>query len=218
MNIVMMGAPGAGKGTQADLMERRLRLPHVASGDLFRENIKNNTDLGKQVRAILDRGDLVPDSVTIGMIRQRMSQPDCAQGIILDGFPRTIQQAEALDTLFAERADRLNRVLYIKIDNDVLVGRLAGRWFCKICQTPYNVVSSPPKVAGVCDRDGGELIQRPDDRPETVAHRLRVYFDQTSPLIEHYRAKGLLSEINGEQGIEQVYGDIVQQIEGATQP
>jgi adenylate kinase len=213
MNIVLMGAPGAGKGTQADMMQQRLQLPHVASGDLFRENIKNGTELGKQVEAVLKRGDLVPDSITIDMIRQRMSKLDCAQGIILDGFPRTVKQAEALDDLFAERGDKLNRVLYVKVANEKLVERLAGRWFCKVCQTPYHLVYNPPKVAGVCDKDGGELIQRPDDRPETVANRLKVYFEQTSPLIDYYRQRGLLSEINGEQDIEKVYADIVRTLE-----
>ncbi len=210
MNMVLMGAPGAGKGTQAEMMEERLGWPHVASGDLFRENIKAGTELGKQVKAILERGDLVPDNLTIDMIRQRISQPDCANGIILDGFPRTAHQADALDALFAERNDRLDHVLYIKVANDVLVERLAGRWFCKICQTPYHLRYNPPTLPGVCDKDGGELIQRPDDRPETVANRLKVYFEQTSPLIEHYGRKGLLQEINGEQDIEKVYGDIVQ--------
>ena len=217
MNIVLMGAPGAGKGTQADLMQARLSLPHVASGDLFRENVRNETDLGKQVKAIMDRGDLVPDSITIDMIRRRMSNPDCARGIILDGFPRTLNQSAALDALFAERSERLERVLYIKVASEKLVERLAGRWFCKLCQTPYHLVYNPPKAAGKCDRDGGELIQRPDDRPETVINRLKVYFDQTSPLIAHYADRGLLSEIDGEQDIDKVYEDIRLALEGQKQ-
>ena len=208
MNIILMGAPGAGKGTQADLMKERLKLPHVSSGDLFRENIRNHTELGKQVKAILDHGDLVPDSLTIAMIRERVNKPDCAHGLILDGFQRTIAQADALDALFAESNERVQHVLYVKVAGEKLIERLAGRWFCKICQTPYHIVYNPPQVAGVCDKDGGELIQRPDDRPETVTNRLKVYFDQTSPLIEHYRRKGLLTEINGEQDIEKVYADI----------
>lgn len=214
MNIILMGAPGAGKGTQAQLMEKRLHLPHVASGDLFRENIRNETELGKKVKAILERGDLVPDSLTIDMIRRRISKADCANGVILDGFPRTIAQAGALDDLFAERGEKVDRVLYVKVANEKLMERLAGRWFCKICQTPYHIVYNPPKVPGVCDKDGGELIQRPDDRPETVANRLKVYFEQTSPLIEYYRQRGLLVEINGEQDIEKVYADIVQTLDG----
>jgi adenylate kinase len=200
------------------MMEQRMGLPHVASGDLFRENIRNGTDLGKQVNAILDRGDLVPDSITIDMIRQRMSKPDCSGGIILDGFPRTINQAIALDALFAERNQQLDHVLYIKVANEKLVERLAGRWFCKTCQTPYHVAYNPPKVTGICDRDGGELIQRPDDRPETVTNRLRVYFEQTAPLIAHYQERGLLSEINGEQDIEKVHTDIRLVLEGQKQP
>jgi adenylate kinase len=208
MNIILMGAPGAGKGTQADLMQQRLSLPHVSSGDLFRENIRNGTPLGKQVKAILDRGDLVPDSITIAMIRERIAQPDCAHGLILDGFPRTIPQADALDALFAERGGRVDRVVYVKVASEKLVERLAGRWFCPVCQTPYHIVHNAPKVAGRCDREGAELIQRPDDRPETVANRLKVYFDQTTPLIEHYARKGVVAEVNGDQDIEQVYAEI----------
>ena len=217
MNIVLMGAPGAGKGTQADMLQERLGLPHVASGDLFRENIRNETELGNQVKAILTKGDLVPDSITIEMIRQRMSEADCIRGIILDGFPRTINQAAALDALFTERHGQLDRVLYIKVANAKLIERLAGRWFCSVCQTPYHLVYNPPKIKGICDKDGGELIQRPDDRPETVTNRLRHYFDQTAPLISHYAERGLLSEINGERDIEQVHADIRLVLDGQKQ-
>ncbi len=214
MNIILMGAPGAGKGTQAELMQQRLHLPHVASGDLFRDNIKRETDLGKQVKAILARGDLVPDDITIDMIRQRISQSDCAQGVILDGFPRTITQADALGKLFAERGGKVDRVLLVRVPQDKLLERLAGRWFCKICQTPYHVLWNPPQAAGVCDKEGGELIQRTDDRPEVVANRLKEYFEKTRPLINYYRSERLLTEINGEQDIEQVYGDIVRALDG----
>jgi adenylate kinase len=212
MNIVLMGAPGAGKGTQADLMKARLQLPHVASGDLFREQIKNETELGKQVKAILARGDLVPDDVTIAMIRQRMSQPDCAKGIILDGFPRTVQQAEALGKLFAERGQKVEHVLYVKVAESALLKRLSGRWFCKVCQTPYHVEYNPSKIAGVCDRDGGELIQRPDDKAEVVANRLTKYFNDTMPVIAYYRQQGVLREVDGAQEIEQVYAAVVKVI------
>ncbi|MEP7199395.1 MAG: adenylate kinase [Chloroflexota bacterium] len=212
MNIVLMGAPGAGKGTQADLMEQRLHLPHVASGDLFRDNIKRGTPLGQRVEAILKRGDLVPDSVTIDMIRQRMSQSDCAHGVILDGFPRTIAQADALDALFAERHDQLDRVLFVNVAKEKLMERLAGRWFCKICQTPYHIKYHPPQTAGVCDKDGGELIQRNDDRPEAVANRLEKFFNDTTPLIAHYQRKGVLAEIDGEQDIDAVYADIARTV------
>ena len=208
MNIVLMGAPGAGKGTQADMMELRLHFPHVASGDLFRTNIRNGTELGKRVKAILDSGDLVPDSITIDMIRQRMTNPDCANGIILDGFPRTIPQADALDALFAERNDKLDRVLYIKVSDDKLMERLSGRWSCPICQTAYHIKYNPPKIPGKCDKEGGVLIQRPDDKSEVVANRLQKYNLETAPLIEHYRHKGILAEISGEQDIEKVYADI----------
>ncbi|MBI5878350.1 MAG: adenylate kinase [Chloroflexi bacterium] len=208
MNIILMGAPGAGKGTQADLMKQRLRVPHVSSGDLFRENIRNSTVLGKQVKAILDRGDLVPDSVTIAMIGQRIAQPDCSRGLILDGFPRTIPQAEALDALFVGQGGRVDHVVYVKVASEKLVERLAGRWFCKVCQTPYHIIHNPPRIAGQCDREGGELIQRPDDRPETVSNRLKVYFDQTAPLIAYYAKQGVLAEVNGDQDIERVYAEI----------
>jgi len=217
VNIVLMGAPGAGKGTQADMVHERLGLPHVASGDLFRENVRNETELGKQVKAILNKGDLVPDSITIAVIRQRMSKPDCARGIILDGFPRTITQAAALDALFAERGEQLNRVIYIKVANEKLIERLAGRWFCSVCQTSYHVVYNPPRTKGICDKDGGELIQRPDDRPETVTNRLRRYLEETTPLISHYAERGLLSEINGEQDIEKAHADIRLVLAGQTQ-
>lgn len=217
MNIVLMGAPGAGKGTQADLMQERLGVPHVASGDLFRENIRNQTDLGKQVKAILERGDLVPDSITIDMIRRRMENADCARGILLDGFPRTLNQAAALDALFAERNEKLDRVIYIKVASDKLMERLAGRWFCPTCQTAYHIKYNPPKVAGKCDKDGSALIQRPDDRPETVANRLQKYLNDTTPLIAHYVERGLLSEINGEQEIDKVYDDIRLALEGQPQ-
>jgi adenylate kinase len=212
MNIVLMGAPGAGKGTQADLMKARWQLPHVASGDLFREHIKNDTELGKQVKAILARGDLVPDDVTIAMIRQRMSQPDCAQGILLDGFPRTVQQAEALGKLFVERSNRVDHVVFVQVAESALLKRLSGRWFCKVCQTPYHIEYNPPKVAGVCDRDGGELIQRPDDKVAVVANRLTKYFNDTLPVIEYYRQQGVLREVDGAQDIEQVYADVVKVI------
>jgi adenylate kinase len=208
MNIVLMGAPGAGKGTQADVMEQRLHVPHVASGDLFRTNIRNGTELGKRVKAILDSGDLVPDSITIDMIRQRMANPDCANGIILDGFPRTIPQADALDALFAERHDKLERVLYIKVSDDKLMERLSGRWSCPICQTAYHIKYNPPKIPGKCDKEGSDLIQRPDDKSDVVANRLRKYNLETAPLIAHYQRKGILTEINGEQDIEKVYADI----------
>jgi len=214
MNIVLMGAPGAGKGTQAELMQARLHLPHVASGDLFRDNIKRETDLGKQVKEILARGDLVPDTITIDMIRQRISQPDCANGVILDGFPRTIAQADALERLFRERGGKVDRVLFVKVAQDKLTERLAGRWFCKVCQTPYHVLWNPPRVPGRCDREGAELIQRNDDRPEVVANRLQKYFEETMPLIDYYRKQGLLTEIDGEQVIEKVYGDIVRTLDG----
>lgn len=214
MYLILLGAPGAGKGTQAELLSERLGLPHVASGDLFRENLKNQTELGLLARGYMDRGELVPDNVTIAMVRQRLERPDCARGVILDGFPRTLTQARALDETLTQMGKALGGVFYIKVSEEELVRRLAGRWLCRQCQAPYHMVFSPPVQAGVCDACGGELYQRDDDRPETVRERLRVYLEQTAPLIAHYRGGGLLVEINGEQDIEAVNAELLAAIGG----
>jgi adenylate kinase len=204
MYLVLLGPPGAGKGTQAERLEEELHLPHVSSGELFRENMKNETELGLLAKGYIDRGDLVPDDVTIAMIRARLQRPDCEQGAILDGFPRTQAQAEALDRMLAEMERGLDGVLYIAVPDEVLVRRLSGRWLCSQCQTPYHTAFSPPTKEGICDACGGELYQREDDKPETVRARLEVYRRQTAPLIDYYRQAGLLVEVDGAGGIETV--------------
>ncbi|MBC7248799.1 MAG: adenylate kinase [Anaerolineae bacterium] len=207
--IVLLGAPGAGKGTQATYLEEELGIPHVSSGDLFRENLREETELGKLARTYMDRGELVPDEVTIAMVKERLARPDCAEGVILDGFPRTIAQAQALDGILAEKGHKIGVVPYIKVADEVLLARLAGRWTCRQCGAIYHQLFSPPKVAGRCDECGGELYQRADDTPETQRRRIEVYFQQTTPLIEHYRERGLLVEIDGEQPIERVRADLL---------
>jgi adenylate kinase len=202
--IVLLGPPASGKGTQADQLRETLKLPHVASGDLFRENIKNETDLGLKAKAYMDHGELVPDDVTIAMVMERLGRPDCAPGALLDGFPRTLAQAEALDRALAARGDRISVVPYITVPDEVLVERVSGRRLCRVCGASYHIRFKPPQQPGVCDKDGGELCQRDDDKPETVRKRLQVYWERTSPLIDYYRRHGVLVEINGDQPIEAV--------------
>jgi adenylate kinase len=207
--IVLLGPPGVGKGTQAKILSERASLPHISSGDLFRENIKNETELGKQAQSFIKKGELVPDDVTIRMIRDRLSRPDCMKGALLDGFPRTIVQAEALDNLLAEFGGSVTSVPYITADESILVERLCGRWTCRENGHIFHEKHNPPKQAGVCDLDGSELYQRDDDKSETVLHRIQVYFEQTAPLIEYYRNRGLLIEINGAQDIETVAASLL---------
>lgn len=202
--LVMLGAPGAGKGTQANLLAQNVGLTHVSSGDLFRENIKNETELGKLAKSFIDRGELVPDDVTIKMVEDRLSREDCGKGAILDGYPRTTAQAEALDVSLAELGGQIDLVPFISVPEEVLMARLTGRWTCKACGHIYHTMFNPPRQAGICDLDGAELYQRPDDSPETVANRIKVYFEQTAPLIEYYREKGVLAEIAGDQDIKVV--------------
>jgi adenylate kinase len=202
--IVLLGPPASGKGTQAAQLCEALKLPHVSSGDLFRENIKNKTELGLKAKTYMDRGDLVPDDITIAMVMERLSRPDCVPGAILDGFPRTLAQAEALDRALAARGDRISVVPNITVPDEVLVERVSGRRLCRVCGESYHIRFKPPRQPGMCDKDGGELYQRDDDKPETVRKRLQVYWEQTSPLIEYYRRKGVLVEINGDQAIDSV--------------
>jgi adenylate kinase len=207
--LVFLGGPGAGKGTQAERLSKTLGIPQISTGDLFRENLKQETELGLLAKGYMERGELVPDNVTVGMVRARLSRIDCAQGAILDGFPRTVAQAEALEDLLADMGTRLSVVPYIKVPEDVLLARLAGRWTCRQCGAMYHELFSPPHKAGVCDKCGGELYQRPDDAPETQKHRITVYFDQTAPLIDYYRDKGLLVEIDGRPGIEEIQAELL---------
>jgi adenylate kinase len=206
--IVLLGPPASGKGTQAARLREALNLPHVASGDLFRENLKNETDLGLKAKSYMDRGELVPDDVTIAMVMERLGRPDCAGGALLDGFPRTIAQAEALARELAARGNKISVVPNIVVPDEVLVERVSGRRLCRVCGEAYHVRFNPSKQPGVCDNNGGELYQRDDDYPETMRQRLKVYWRQTSPLIEYYRQQGALVEIDGDQSIDAVWADL----------
>jgi adenylate kinase len=207
--LVLLGPPGAGKGTQAQIISEKLVLPHISSGDIFRENLKAQTDLGKLAKGFMDRGELVPDDVTIAMIRERLARPDAQNGALLDGFPRTPAQAQALDAMLVDFGGRVNGVPYIKVPEDVLVERLTGRWTCRAEGHVFHEKFNPPRKAGVCDFDGSELYQRDDDKAETVMRRIRVYLEQTMPLINYYQDQGKLLEIDGTQSIEKVSKDLM---------
>jgi len=207
--IVLLGPPGVGKGTQAKLIAETTGLPHVSSGDLFRENIKNETELGKLAQSFMNKGELVPDDVTISMIRDRLSRPDCKGGALLDGFPRTTVQADSLASLLVEFDGKVNYVPYITASETTLIERLSGRWTCKAQGHVFHEKHNPPQRTGLCDFDGSQLYQRDDDRAETVTRRIQVYFAQTAPLIAYYRERGLLSEIDGAQPIEKVTADLL---------
>ena len=204
MRIILLGPPGAGKGTHAGTISALKSVPHVASGDLFRKHQQEETELGILAGSFMSKGELVPDEVTIRMIEQRLGEDDCWQGIILDGFPRTVTQATALDQLFASLDHKLDLVLYLAVSEDELVRRLGGRITCRNCQTPYNLVSSPPKIENVCNQCNGELYQRPDDTADAVRQRIQVFTQQTIPLVDYYTSKGILTEIDGEQDISEV--------------
>lgn len=207
--IVLLGPPGAGKGTQAKVLAEKFNLPHISSGDIFRENIKNGTALGKLANTYISQGELVPDDVTIAMIRERFSRSDCVNGAILDGFPRTPAQADALCEMLKEFDGRVNLVPFITAPVEVLIERLAGRWTCRMCGRVYHERFNPPKQHGICDADGGDLYQREDDKAETVVHRIEVYQKQTAPLIDYYKERGVLAEINGFAPIEEVSAQLM---------
>jgi adenylate kinase len=207
--LVLLGAPGSGKGTQATRLARHLGLLHVSSGDIFRSNLEDGTPLGKIARQYLDRGELVPDDVTIGMVRERLQRDDAAAGAVLDGFPRTIEQAQALESMIAELGGMLQAVLYIEVGEAALINRLTGRWMCRAQGHIYHQEFNPPKKAGICDIDGSELYQRADDSLQTVTHRIRVYLEQTAPLIDYYRKRGQLVTIEGEHPIEEITRQMV---------
>jgi adenylate kinase len=213
--IVLLGPPGAGKGTQAQIIAEKYELVHVSSGDLFRENLKNETDLGKLAQTFMKRGELVPDDVTIAMVRDRLSRPDCRNGALLDGFPRTPAQAEALSRMLQELGGAVNLVPYICVPEEILVERLGGRWTCRANGHVFHEKFNPPAVAGICDEDGSELYQRDDDKPETVKNRIKVYQEQTAPLITYYQEKGLLVEVDGTKPIEAVTTDLLHAIDKA---
>ncbi len=198
MYTIFLGAPGAGKGTQAAALAEQLNLAHLASGDLFRQAVDRGTELGKQAKTYMEKGELVPDELTTKMILERLMAPDYLGGAILDGFPRTLPQAEALEKALAEMNRAIDKVIYIRVSEEELQKRLSGRWICRNCQTPYHAINSPPNVMGKCDKCGGELYQRPDDTVEAIKRRLQVYFTETAPLIDYYRASGKLVEVEGE--------------------
>ena len=206
--VVMLGPPGAGKGTQAKLLAKDLDVPHVSSGDMFRDHLGRKTELGLLAKGYMDRGDLVPDDVTVRMVIERISRPDCQNGVILDGFPRTLEQAEALEKRLAERQQGITVVPLIKVPDEEVVKRLTARRVCRDCGEVYNLLFKPSSVEGVCDACGGELYQRDDDNAEAAHNRLYTYYKETSPLIGYYFAKGLLAEVNGEQAIEAVQADL----------
>jgi len=204
MYLVLLGAPGAGKGTQAAMISRKLGLAHIASGDLFRQAVEKGTKLGRLVKDYMDKGLLVPDKVTVQVISERLDEPDCETGCVFDGFPRTVEQAKALDKALAGRGKAIDKAIYIEVSEEELLERISGRWICGQCQAPYHEVTSPPKVAKKCDKCGGELYQRSDDTPETVTERLKVYFRQTTRVLDYYRGKGKLVKVDGKLGIEEV--------------
>jgi adenylate kinase len=206
--IVLLGPPGAGKGTQAKLVSGKLKMPHISSGDIFRENLKNKTELGDMAGGYINRGELVPDDVTIAMIKDRLSRPDCREGALLDGFPRNAAQAEALDEMLGDLNGSVIAVPYIKVAEEILINRLTGRWTCPVCSRVYHEKFNPPKVVGRCDYDNAELYQRDDDKAETVTQRIRVYLEQTQPLIDYYQSEGVLLEVDGAQAIDAVAADL----------
>jgi adenylate kinase len=207
--IVLLGPPGAGKGTQAELLSVELNLPHISSGEIFREHLKNQSDLGRLAGTYINKGELVPDDVTIAMIKDRLSNPDCKSGALLDGFPRTPTQADALDGILDNLNGRVVAVPYIKVGKSELIKRLTGRWTCPVCHRVYHVDFNPPLSPGICDDDKSELFQRDDDKVETVTNRIQVYLEKTQPLIDYYQGKGALIVIDGDQKIEAVSSDLI---------
>lgn len=214
MRLVILGPPGAGKGTQADFIVENYKTPHISTGDIFRENIKTGTELGKKAKSYMDKGLLVPDELVIEIVKDRLTKEDVKEGFLLDGFPRTVAQAVALDAFLEERGESLDSVLNIDVDTDILVERAVGRRVCKTCGASYHVKYNPPKEDGVCDKDQGPLIQRDDDTEATVKTRIKVYFEQTAPLIDYYKAQGLLDNIDGKEDIDTIRKEIVEVLDG----
>ena len=209
MNIILMGPPGAGKGTQAKKIIAEFHIPHISTGDMFREAIKAGTDLGTLAASYINKGLLVPDEVTIGLVKERLMQDDCANGFLLDGFPRTIPQAEALDAALGKINEKMDYAIDVDVPDENIVNRMSGRRACLNCGATYHLISIPPKVEGICDRCGSEIVLREDDKPETVQKRLKVYHEQTQPLIEYYSGKGVLKEVDGTQPMDDVFAAIV---------
>ncbi|WP_281190893.1 adenylate kinase [Staphylococcus schleiferi] len=213
MNIILMGLPGAGKGTQATEITKKYPIPHISTGDMFRKAIKDETELGKEAKSFMDRGELVPDEVTVGIVKERISEDDAKKGFLLDGFPRTIEQAEALNSILEELGRTIDAVVNIEVPEEELMNRLTGRRICEICSTTYHLVFNPPKVEGVCDLDGGKLYQREDDNPETVANRLKVNVKQSKPILDFYSKQGVLKNIDGSRNIDEVTADVINILE-----
>ncbi|RDY22729.1 adenylate kinase [Romboutsia maritimum] len=209
MRIILLGPPGAGKGTQAAGIVEKYNIPHISTGDIFRKNIKEGTDLGKKAKEYMDQGLLVPDELTVGLVTDRITQKDCEKGFMLDGFPRNVSQAEQLDTFLKEANIELTNVINIEVDKSILVSRAVGRRICKSCGATYHIEFNAPQNEGICNVCQGELYQRADDNEETVSKRIQVYLDETKPLADYYTKKGIISNINGEQSIDNVFKDIV---------
>ena len=210
MKIIMLGAPGAGKGTQAKKIAAKYAIPHISTGDIFRANIKNNTELGQKAKTYMDKGELVPDELVVDLIMDRFKEADCANGYVLDGFPRTIPQAEALDRALAEMGQKIDYAINVEVPDENIVNRMSGRRACVDCGATYHIVYAPTAKEGICDKCGGELILRDDDKPETVLKRLGVYHEQTQPLIDYYTEAGVLREVDGTIDINDVFAAIVQ--------
>jgi adenylate kinase len=208
MRLVLLGPPGAGKGTQASAIVEKYNIPHISTGDIFRANIKEGTALGQEAKAYMDKGLLVPDELVVSIVKDRLLKDDCKEGFLLDGFPRTVGQAEALDSELDKLGIKLDRVININADPEILIERAVGRRICRECGATYHVKYNPPKVEGVCDKDGGELYQRDDDTEETVTTRINVYMEQTEPLIDYYKKQGLLMDVDGTKTIDEVFVDI----------
>ena len=209
MKIIMLGAPGAGKGTQADKICAKYNIPHISTGDIFRANIKNNTELGQKAKSYMDKGELVPDELVVDLVVDRIKADDCTNGYVLDGFPRTIPQAEALDAALAAINDKVDYAINVEVPDENIINRMSGRRACVACGATYHIVHIPTKVEGVCDKCGAELILRDDDKTETVKNRLNVYHEQTQPLIDYYTAKNVLHEVDGTKAMEDVFSSIV---------
>ena len=209
MKIIMLGAPGAGKGTQAKKISAKYEIPHISTGDIFRANIKNGTELGKKVKSFMDQGLLVPDELTVDLVMDRIQKEDCKNGYILDGFPRTIPQAEALDQALKALGEKLDYAIEVDVPDENIVKRMSGRRACVHCGATYHIVHAPTKVENICDVCGGELILRDDDKPETVTKRLTVYHNQTKPLIDYYKEEGILATVDGTADLEDVFKAVV---------
>ena len=209
MKIIMLGAPGAGKGTQAKQIADKYSIPHISTGDIFRANIKNGTELGKKAKQYMDQGALVPDELTCDLVMDRIQQDDCKNGFVLDGFPRTIPQAEALDAALGKINEKMDYAIDVDVPDENIVNRMSGRRSCLNCGATYHLISIPPKVEGICDRCGSEIVLREDDKPETVQKRLKVYHEQTQPLIDYYKNQGILKSVDGTQPMDEVFKAIV---------